>query len=118
MEASWIGEGFSQPFSKMPIKSSRFRQKSSKSFPFVSVTSDVFLRQSLGGSFNWDFQSDGLAAAGRPVLLRLENEKILHNQTKHGGTLEINERNLNVVRKTNRSRITVITRGYVVIIEN
>ena len=34
----------------------RLRQKSSKSFPFVSVTSLVFFRKSLGGSFRLDFQ--------------------------------------------------------------
>ena len=39
MPTSWIGDGVSQPFSKIPIRSSRFRQKSSKLVPFVSVTS-------------------------------------------------------------------------------
>lgn len=39
MEASWIGEGLSQPFSKIPINNSLFKQNSSKSFPFRSVTS-------------------------------------------------------------------------------
>lgn len=39
MLASWIGDGFSQPFSKIPIRSSRFKQNSSNSFPRVSVTS-------------------------------------------------------------------------------
>lgn len=39
IEASWMGEGFSQPFSKMPISSSRLRQNSSNSLPRVSVTS-------------------------------------------------------------------------------
>lgn len=33
------------------------RQKSSKSLPFVSVTSLVRLRRSLGGNFRFDFQA-------------------------------------------------------------
>lgn len=37
--ASWIGDGFSHPFSKIPINNSRFRQNSSNSLPRVSVTS-------------------------------------------------------------------------------
>lgn len=47
--ASWIGEGFSQPFSNMPIRSSRFRQNSSNSLPRVSVTSyKKKLRKTVG----------------------------------------------------------------------
>ena len=55
MLASWIGLGFSHPFSKIPISNSLFRQKSSNSLPFVSVTSEVFFLPSLGGSFSWLF---------------------------------------------------------------
>lgn len=36
---SWIGLGFSHPFSNIAIKSGRFKQNSSKSIPFVRVTS-------------------------------------------------------------------------------
>lgn len=39
MASSCIGDGFSKPASKMPINSSFSRQKSSKSRPFVAVTS-------------------------------------------------------------------------------
>jgi hypothetical protein len=56
MLASCMGEGFSQPFSKMPINSSRFKQKSSKSLPFVSVTSVVLKRVSFFGNLSWLFQ--------------------------------------------------------------
>ncbi|CAN8014443.1 unnamed protein product [Ixodes persulcatus] len=60
MLASWMGEGFSQPFSKMPISSSRFRQKSSNSLPFVSVTdtslTEVFFLMSRGGITSFAFQ--------------------------------------------------------------
>lgn len=39
MVSSWIGEGFSNPASNMPIISSRLMTKSSKSRPLVFVTS-------------------------------------------------------------------------------
>ena len=39
--SSWIGEGFSNPASKIPIKSSRPRYMSSNSRPLVAVTSSV-----------------------------------------------------------------------------
>lgn len=50
-----MGDGFSHPFSKIPINKSRFKQKSSNSLPLVSVTSDVRFLLSLGGSTSWDF---------------------------------------------------------------
>ncbi|CAN7945278.1 unnamed protein product, partial [Ixodes pacificus] len=59
MLASWMGEGFSQPFSKMPISSSRFRQKSSNSLPFVSrdpSLTEVFFLMSRGGITSFAFQ--------------------------------------------------------------
>lgn len=37
--SSWIGDGFSNPASKIPINRFRFSLKSSKSRPFVAVTS-------------------------------------------------------------------------------
>lgn len=37
--SSWMGDGFSNPASKMPINNDRFKLKSSKSRPFVAVTS-------------------------------------------------------------------------------
>ena len=39
--SSWIGEGISNPFSKIPLSRSIFRPKSSKATPFVAVTSVV-----------------------------------------------------------------------------
>lgn len=39
--SSWMGLGFSNPFSKIPMSSSRLRKKSSNSLPLVSVTSSV-----------------------------------------------------------------------------
>lgn len=70
MEASWIGDGLSHPFSKIPINKSRFKQKSSNSLPLVSVTSDVRFLLSLGGSTSWDFQD--LSSTG----LELKNEQM------------------------------------------
>ena len=56
MAASCMGEGFSQPFSKIPIKSERDKQNSSKVLPLVAVTSEVLIRLSLAGIFNLAFQ--------------------------------------------------------------
>ena len=39
--SSWIGDGFSKPASKMPIKRSLLRPKSSNSSPLVFVTSYI-----------------------------------------------------------------------------
>lgn len=54
--SSWIGEGFSKPASNMPIMSSRLMKKSSKSSPFVAVTSSVCCRESLGRETRPSFQ--------------------------------------------------------------
>mmetsp|Transcript_35419 Transcript_35419/g.85719 ORF Transcript_35419/g.85719 Transcript_35419/m.85719 type:complete len:247 (-) Transcript_35419:423-1163(-) len=47
--SSWIGDGRSNPFSNIPMRSSRFKKKSSNSRPFVSVTSSVLYLVSFLG---------------------------------------------------------------------
>mmetsp|Transcript_11721 Transcript_11721/g.32959 ORF Transcript_11721/g.32959 Transcript_11721/m.32959 type:complete len:270 (-) Transcript_11721:273-1082(-) len=58
MAFSWMGDGHSKPFSKIPMSNSRFRYRSSKSFTSVDCTSSVFTRVSAGGTFRYSFHSD------------------------------------------------------------
>ena len=63
--SSWMGEGLSNPASKMPMRSSLRRRISSNSVPFVAVTSSVCGRMSFGGGLSPAFQD----ASGVDLLL-------------------------------------------------
>ena len=52
------------------VKNLRFRQKSSKSLPLVSVTSLVLMRLSLGGNFRFDFQPGIVAPSSGRTCFR------------------------------------------------
>ena len=65
-----MGDGFSNPASKMPISSSRRRNISSNSRPLVAVTSSVCGRTSFGGGRRPTFHESLLAG-----LLRSEKKK-------------------------------------------
>lgn len=64
IDSSWIGDGFSNPASKMPINNTLFKLKSSNVFPLVVKTSSVCGLVSLAGTFSEDFQSDMVKFVG------------------------------------------------------
>ena len=57
-----MGDGFSKPASKMPMRSSRRRDISSNSTPLVAVTSSVCGRASFGGGRRPAFHDESLFA--------------------------------------------------------
>lgn len=69
MASSWMGDGFSNPASKIPIRSSRRRYMSSNSVPLVAVTSSVWGRISFGGGRRPALQDE----SGVDLLVLKEN---------------------------------------------
>ncbi|KAH3662543.1 hypothetical protein OGAPHI_005795 [Ogataea philodendri] len=58
--SSWMGDGFSKPASKIPIKSSLLRWNDSNVLPLVDSTSSVWGRPSFFGRLRLDFQSSDM----------------------------------------------------------